>query len=119
MSKPKKVPLSKYDLSFVDIFYRYEMERFIIWRKNTLKKPYKTDVGIHRLYNRLVEFAKGDTKRLHLIIQQSIDKEWVDVYNLTREYEQGINIQCTERQQQYQREFADTIQRKMGGGDNK
>jgi hypothetical protein len=81
----------KFDLSFADMFIRPAMEEFIRWRKTELKKPFKTPRGIHRLYNRLVDFSRGEQDRLQMVVLQSEEKEWTDVYELTNEYEQRLN----------------------------
>ena len=54
----KDSPPCKFDLSFADMFIRPALEEFIRWRKTELKKPFKTPRGIHRLYNRLVDFSR-------------------------------------------------------------
>jgi hypothetical protein len=84
-------PPTKFDLSFVDMFYLPAIEDFIRWRKDELHKPFKTERGIHRLYNRLMQFSKGEQDRLQMVVLQSEEKEWVDVYQLIPEYEQRLN----------------------------
>jgi hypothetical protein len=38
-----------------------------------------------------MQFSKGEQDRLQMIILQSQEKEWVDVYQLIPEYEQRLN----------------------------
>jgi hypothetical protein len=38
-----------------------------------------------------VDFSRGEQDRLQMVILQSEEKEWTDVYELINEYEQRLN----------------------------
>jgi hypothetical protein len=54
---------------------------WVAFRK-ALKKPYKTKNGEAAAYNRLTALAAADSEVAIAIIQQSMDREWIDFYPL-------------------------------------
>jgi len=65
-----------FDFSFVNENIRAEFLAFVEFRK-ILKKSWKTQNAIQKEYQNLIELSNGNYNIAKLIIQQSIDKEWL------------------------------------------
>jgi hypothetical protein len=72
---------SKLDFSFIKENIKPYFIEFIQYRKK-IKKPFKTQNGIEKAYKQLQVLAKGNVETAKLIIQQSIDREWLSFVEL-------------------------------------
>lgn len=75
---------SKYgdiDLSFVEEEIRDLFIEFLKMRKQT-KHPLKTERGVKARYESLARLSGGDLELAKKIIQQTLDEEWQDFYEL-------------------------------------
>ena len=117
MSKPKKEPTSL-DLNFiVEDDWRSLLEEWIAYRLE-IKKPCTQRI-VTSSYNVLKRLSMNNIETAYLIVEQSEACGYQGLFPLKENYGARINRESTERRINYQSEFADTIQRKMGGGDNK
>lgn len=69
------------DLSFIDEELQVLFKEFLSMRKR-IGHPLKTRRGIEARYTTLSQLSGGDISLAKKIIQQSLDKEWQDFYEL-------------------------------------
>ena len=78
----KEIPKKKEDrLDFVAPELREVYSRFVSMRSK-IRKPIRTDHCLRLRYARAITLSKGDIDKARAIIQQSIDNEWQDFYEL-------------------------------------
>lgn len=80
-SKTTSKNKEKFDFSFVNENIRAEFIAFVDFRK-ILKKAWKTQNAIQKEYQNLMVLCNGNYNIAKLIIQQSIDKEWLTFFQL-------------------------------------
>lgn len=78
----KEIQKKKEDrLDFVAPELREVYSRFVSMRSK-IRKPIRTDHCLRLRYARAITLSKGDIDKARAIIQQSIDNEWQDFYEL-------------------------------------
>ena len=116
--KKPKSEVRQLDLNFIaEDDWRSLLEEWIAYRLE-IKKPCTQRIVISS-YNLLKRLSMNNIETAYLIVEQSEACGYQGIFPLKENYGARINRESTERRSNYQSEFADTIQRKMGGGDNK
>lgn len=78
LQDPSDPSSSHFDFNAVLVKKWYDWVAF----RKALKKPYKTKNGEAAAYNRLTNLADNVSETAIAIIQQSMDREWIDFYPL-------------------------------------
>jgi len=63
-------------------------KEWISYRKK-IRKHFKTKNGMEKSYNKLIKLSAGDPKIARRIVEQSIDNEWIGLFELKNENKTG------------------------------
>lgn len=69
-----------FDLSFVSELHLFLIQSFMDYRRNDLKKPFKTERGVKMFYRQLMNLSGGDMDKANHLVEQAMDNEWQNVY---------------------------------------
>jgi hypothetical protein len=80
----EEIERAPFDASYHVDFNSLLVQKWFKWVefRQQLKKPYKTKTGAAAAYNRLLELSNSNSEMAISIIQQSMDREWLDFYPL-------------------------------------
>jgi hypothetical protein len=82
--KPKK-PTKNFDLDFVETAFSDLVREFIRYRKQDIKKPFKTERGVKVFYNQLLSLSNNNLSSAQALVKHAKDKEWQTVYPIKKE----------------------------------
>lgn len=79
--KTKQVSINKgFDLDFVSEVLKPLVLEFIRYRKQDLRRPFKTIRGVEQFYLELVKISGDNFSTAQDLVKQAINKEWRTVY---------------------------------------
>lgn len=82
-----KSPKSKkeFDLSFVSTPFKDLVREFIRYRRQDIKKPFKTERGVVTFYNKLIELSNNNYTKAKELVDHAKGREWQSVYPIKTE----------------------------------
>jgi predicted transcriptional regulator len=78
---PNKKVRTELDLSFVNTVYLGLVNDWLQYRK-LIKKPLKTEAGVKRFSERLIELSGDNITKAKELIEYAKGKEWQDIYSI-------------------------------------
>lgn len=76
---------NEFDLSFVSTPMRPLVLEFIRYRRQDIKKPFKTERGVVTFYNKLIELSNNNYTKAKELVEHAKGKEWQSVYPIKSE----------------------------------
>lgn len=95
----EKTDTSNFDLTFIRPDYANCVLEWLTHKKK-IKKGYKTEAGIRKMYNALFQMSHGDSSVAQMIIDQSIANNWDGLFPL-----KTVTATMSKTQQQEQESY--------------
>lgn len=80
-----------FDLSDISTPMKPMVIEFIRYRKQDIKKPFKTDRGVKTFYNQLLKLSNNNVTKAKELIDHAKDKEWQTVYPIKKDVQPQTN----------------------------
>jgi hypothetical protein len=81
------------------------VREFIRYRRQDIKKPFKTDRGVKTFYNQLVRLSNNNLVKASELVKHAKDNEWQTVYPIKKEKYDGHTNKPAVKQHTTMEEF--------------
>ena len=75
----------EFDLSYVSLALKPLVTEFIRYRKQDIKKPFKTDKGVKTFYNQLLKLSNNNLTKAKELVEHAKGREWQSVFPIKKD----------------------------------